>query len=471
MRWRAGSQITLLCLGLGWLAGNDAVGQTAVADSELALAPYRSNAGGFEIQLPVGWTYEYGDFGGPGGSRGLMRGGSLAERIAIQVLMFRDVDASDFNAWVDALAASVGGIEGVADVERGPAASVALPSATVLVRARIDIELVETVYTCVQFDAATVWVLSYGTARAAVEAEGVLAAPPLVDRILRSLRVFHDAGRAARIEQARRLGGDYLKQSLPSEIRRLRLDDQPRYYLIQQAGRDVGYVLRHFRPEKHSLDDPRLGRGEGNHGLRVTEQIWRFFDNDIVRYESNEVFSSVDGQSDLYEFTTSTTAPPDAPVQQPFVTRDECVRASMSLVTSYTTSRHVVLPNPRPPLKLRADYLGSAWVYALPGLLRGCGDALYAFSRYDHETRELLSYSIRCLGERPVPGSDSRGRAFEARDGVSDVTRLLFTDEYGNLLREEHGDRVLRLSDKATVEGRFAARRDAARARLSSSDP
>lgn len=460
--------MALLCVACASVCGVRAIGQIVTGDADELLTPYRSNAGGFEIQVPAGWSYDYGGFAGPGGSRGLMRGGSLTRRIAVQVLMFRDADASDFKSWVSAFAAAVGKIDGVLGVEQRAETVAGRPAAAVLVRARVDVDLVETVYTCVPFDDATVWVLSYGTARAGEEPTGPVTAPPLADRIVDSLHIFYDAELAGRLKEAKRRGASYVRETLPADIRALRIDEKPRYYLIKLAGQDIGYMVRRFHPESHSLEDSPKAQGEGRRGLRVSEQVWRFPERDTVRYESNEIFSSVDGENGLYEFTTSTTAPADAAVQQPFVTRDECVRGGDSLVTSYTTSRHVVMPNPRDPLKLDADYLGLAWVRVLPGLLHARDDSLYTFSRYDPDSRELLSYSIRYLGERPVPGSGAKGQVYEARDGLSDVTRLLYADAYGNLLREEHGDTVLQLSDAAAVEQRFGARRDAARERLSS---
>lgn len=430
--------------------------------------PYVNNTAGFEIAVPADWSYEYEGFAGPSGSRGLLRGGTLNGRTAIQVFFFERVDAKSLDDWAAAFGKSLGSIDGVLDVQTRAGPAGARPSLLVLVRAQIGVDLVETVYDCVKFDDSHVWVLSWGVARAGAEPDGPQAIPPLAQRVMQSLRVFYDSELAARIEQARKRGAEYVRKSLPRDIRALRLDQKTRRYIIEQRGQPVGFVERTIRPEQHSLDDGGGGGHAGQPGLRVHEETWRFFDHEIVRFSVADMFSSVDGKTDLYEFTTSTTAPGDAPVQKPFVTRDECLRADDRLVSSYTTSRHVVLPDPRPPIMLGADYLGLAWVRALPGLLGARGDELYAFTTYDADNRALMVYSIRFVGQRTLGDAAASAYVFEVRDGLSETPRLIFADQYGNVLRQQAGDITMRLSDAETIERVFGRHRDAARPRLSS---
>jgi hypothetical protein len=249
------------------------------------------------------------------------------------------------------------------------------------------------------------------------------------------------------------------------------VDDQPRYYMVEDAGRPLGYLRRVLRPAQHGVDDPRYGGGGGK-GLRVSAEMWRFFDRGVATYTARELFSSLDGASDLYELTTSTSAPADAPVQKPFVTRDECIRAGERLVSSFTTSRHVVMPEPREPLELPDDFLGLAWVRVLPALLRDQSEELIAFTTYDEVTRELMTYSLRYVGRRPPAdaGSADEVEVFEFRQGLSEIAGLIHADRFGNVLREEEGPRVLRMIDAETAERQFGQRRDAARPRLSNTD-
>lgn len=445
-------------------------------DEQVALLPYLNKAAGFEIGLPDSWSYEHGRFRGPGGAQGLLRVGTLNGRRAVQLFLFTDADAESFDAWLARLAASLRTIDGVIETDTRPAAAVdGRPAGFVLVRGRIDTDLVETAYYCVAFDDATVWALSYGVAQAGAEPAGELAVPPLAMRIAGTLRVFYDAELAARIEEARRRGAAYLRERFGEDLRQMRLDDQPRHYLVEDGGRPLGYARRVMRPSRHSVDDPRYGAG-GQPGLRVSTETWRFFDRGVANFVAEELFSSIDGTSDLYQFTTSTTAPADAPVQKPFVTRDECVRAGKRLVSSYTTSRHVVMPEPRAPIELPEDFLGLAWARVLPALMRERPTELVAFTTYDEASRELMTWSIRYAGRRALPvavaglGAGDEVDAFELRQGLSDIAALVYTDRFGNVLVEREGPRMLRLVEEEDAERQFGQRRDAARPRLSNAE-
>jgi hypothetical protein len=263
-------------------------------------------------------------------------------------------------------------------------------------------------------------------------------------------------------------GKEYLaRYQLQEDIRKLRIDESPRYYEIRVADRLIGYLTRQFTRESEPLQRP--GRvSNAKDGLRVRERSYRFADDGTVHFSKVDLFSSRDTETDLYELWQARVPPADAADPTVLITRDQCVREGDALFSTYTTNRDRALPEPRRPLKLDEAYLGLAWTRLLPALLGQQPLEMHAFAIYDSETRALISYAVKYLGERTLPATDTKAHAFEMRAGFAEQPELVYIDVYGNMLRYEAGPLSLRLSTESAIEQRFAQRRDAANLRIQS---
>src|SRR5262249_39372596 len=153
-------------------------------------------------------------------------------------------------------------------------------------------------------------------------------------------------------------GKEYLARfALQDEIRKLRIDENIRYYDLVLAGKSIGYLTRRFTREQQALDDPSFGKA-GKEGLRVREQSWRFGDDGSARFSDFNLFSSVDGTSDLYEGNETVIPPESAPDGRRVTYRDQYVREGEVLFATYFSSLDVDRPDPRRPLKIEPTYVG-----------------------------------------------------------------------------------------------------------------
>jgi hypothetical protein len=336
------------------------------------------------------------------------------------------------------------------------------------VRARVGGALVHSWYYCVAFDATRVWVLS--VARPEESADANAERPELVRRMADSLRVLYTPERAAELAAAVERGRTFLAAGgLKTGIGQLRVDQEPRFYLIEQAGRSLGYFERRFTRAQQSLDDPRYNRADKD-GLRVSERTWRFEPDGAVGYASDELFSSVDGQTDLYEITRG-QLPPAGQDARPLLTREEVVRQADRLLSSLRTNQDLILPPPRPSLRLDDGFVGLAWQRVLPAIIGPEPGEMLGFSVYDPEARSLGTLTIQPLG--PIPG-EAEGEprlAFSLRDGYSPDTARLIVDRRGHMVRLEAGDLKLRPATADEVETHYARPRAEAFEKLNSGKP
>ncbi len=439
---------------------------------------YVDKAFGFELQLPADWNNDRTGFFGPGASLGLLRSGSPDGRATLQIFVFRELPSPRFSEWIEFFGdqlARISGTERVGVKKVDPTSG--RPAAYVVVEARLGVERTRTVYYCVQFDADMIWVLAYATALGktigdrteedTAEAARNVDIPADFTRLTSTLRVFYDAELARQMAAGLQRGKDYLaRYQLQADIRDLRIDDSIRYYQIHVADKPVGYLTRRFTREREPLQRPG-STSKAKEGLRVQERSHRFADDGTVYFTQIDLFSSRDSETDLYEVSHAQVPPAGAAADEPLAVRDQCVREGDALFSTYTTSRDQGLPEPRRPLKLNATYLGLAWARLLPALLGPEPQPALAFTVYDPETRTLITQTIRPLGETALPGRpDKRAYAFETREGFIEQPAIVYTDQYGNLLRLEAGEFVLTASDQETIEKMFGPRRDAANARL-----
>jgi hypothetical protein len=441
-----------------------------------ATVPYIDKTLGFELQVPAGWDYDRTGFFGPGESLGLLRGAAPGGRATLQILVFRDVESPSFPDWINYFTQQLGSISGTRRVQVKGETETQRPAAYVYVEAQLGIDQTQTLYYCVQFDSDTIWVFSQATAvrRLTNEANrdenitgtGDVLIPTEFTRLTKTLRVFYDPATARAIALALQRGKDYLaRYQLQDDIRRLRIDELPRYYEIHLANKLIGYLTQQFTREDEPLQRPGPF-SNAKEGLRVRERSYRFADDGTVHFNKVDLFSSRDAETDLYELWQARIPPADAADSAVVITRDQCVREGDALFSTYTTSRDQALPEPRRPLKLDTTYLGLAWARLLPALLGPQPQEMHAFTIYDSETRTLISQAIKYLGERPLPGAATKARVFETRAGFVEQPAMVYTDAYGNMLRYEAGPLVLTLSSKPVIEQQFAQRRDAVNLRI-----
>ncbi|MFN0136161.1 MAG: hypothetical protein ACKVS9_08610 [Phycisphaerae bacterium] len=451
----------------------DATAQTAAA-TDAATIPFVDNNLGYELRVPTGWRYDRTGFFGPGGSVGLIRGVSPDGLQTIQVLAFRAVRQAAFGEWVEAFVQQLGQVPGLVWAVSTPNRESKLPAAYVLAESRDGLDRWRTVYYCVQFDTGTHWVLVHSVG---LGKGGEIATPPAEEFIVElvpvplrdiigTLRVFYDPQAAIALTDALERGKQYVQAlKLQEDVRTLRAEDKTKHYVITLNATPIGLMTRQVVRQKQSLDDPRY-KEKGKDGVRVRETLWRFGDDGSASYSVLDLFSSVDGATDMFEIWQS-AVPADEKLP-PLTTRDQCIREGELLFSSMSTSAASGLPEPRVPIKTGGAYLGLAWGRLLPALLGKKAGEAHAFSMYNSETRALLTQSIRFVDERPLPEGDKKkkARVFELRDGFSQSVQLLYTDEFGTLLRAESGEVTVKAVSEAEATKLLGAKRDAAKKRL-----
>ena len=462
------------CVPVGFGGQAGAVGPAGAASPGIAFV---DKTFGFSMRVPGGWTYDRTGFFGPGGSLGVLRGASPDGRSSLQILVFREIKERAFSKWVEYFGQQLGEINGTQRVRVEGTRVAGRPAAMVVVDAKLGIDQTRTTYCCVRFDAGTIWVFSLAQVLGKTEGGGpggrgdkTVPVPAIVRRCVESLHVSYSEALAERMAAALGRGRAYLARfALQEAIRRLRLDTAVHYYEIRIKDRPVGYMTRRFQPDTEPLQGARRG-ARGKEGLHVREESYVFADDGAVDYARIDLFSSRDGETDLYEIWSAHIATTEGKGPVVRVTRDQCVRERDTLFSTFATNTDRGLPAPRRPLKLDDSYLGLAWVRALPGLLGTKPQPAIGFTIYDTETRTLVTHVTKALGQRPLPGSaGASAYAYETRAGFVETPGMAYTDAYGNLLRFEAGDFVLQRSTRADVEKRFGARRDEAARRLKAS--
>ncbi len=439
-----------------------------VAQSAPALSPVVDKLIGFEIGAPTGWSVDRTAFFGPAGSRGLLRGASPDGLNTFQVLVFSPSADVPFAAWAEYFARQLATISGIRDVRVEPLTHAGREAAFVEAPAVLGADHTRTLFFCLRLDAELIWVLSYAevlgrssedaTARAAT----ALEVPPLVRRMIDSLRVFYDAGVAREFEEGLERGREYLRRfQLADDIRELRIDESPRSYVIRVGGKAVGYLTRRFARATEPLDRARAG-AQPREGLRVYERTWQFAADGAAVYSRVELFSRLDGNTDLYEFNTTHVPAASMPDGKPFSLRDQCVREGDALFSSVTSTVVNELPTPREPVRVDDAYLGLSWVRVLPALLGVEPRALIAFHIYDPSTRTLVPHSVKVVGERTLPGSTEPAVVYETREGAVPSVTVVYTDRAGHMLRLECGELLVERAAEEEIERLFRAQRDAA---------
>lgn len=452
-----------------------ALAQPAATDSgQSSTIPFIDKTFGYEIQVPDGWSYDRTGFFGPGNSLGTLRGIGPGGRETLQILVFREQELTAFPEWVKFFSKQLGGLGGTTSVRVKGTDCGGRPAAFVLADARIGVDQTQTAYYCVQFEPGTVWVFSHAAAGAAPsdspgEDSGVreVRIPPGFTNLTGTLRVFYNPEQARRMAAAVQRGREFLSRyELQAAIRNLRTDDSVRHYEISVAGEPIGFLTRQFTVENEPMRDAGQ-RAIAKEGVRVRERSYRFAPDGSTSYNKVDLFSSRDGETDLYEILQAGVPPPDNADGEVWIARDQCVREGDSLFSTRATSRDRGLPPPRRPLKLDASYLGLGWVRLLPAMVGDEAQSLLGFTIYDVETRALVTHAIKRLSEHPLPaGVDAKTLAFEIRAGFAEAPDIVYTDKFGNMLRHESGNLALTLADEQQILKRYGDRRAAADRRL-----
>jgi hypothetical protein len=437
---------------------------TQPAPGTAPLMAYSDPTFGFEMQVPAGWSYDRTRFVGPQDAIGILRGRNPAGHLALQVLVFRSAEITDFSAWMKTFVnhlsrnyrgkkisqqrvSNDAGERSILFVETGPAGSVA-----------------HTYYLCIPFDPNTVWVL-------------VMASPIITpadaqefkaefNRIADSVHVLYNPLEAAKLAVAFDRGIDVLRDFRNGGAANVKIDETERFYDILIAGKPIGYLSRWARREQRSIGDP-LYSHDLTPGLRVHEEVWRFAKDGTARQTELDMFSGSDLTKELIENRRTQVPAPDVPSQRLYIELDQCVREGNALVSSFSTNVDSELPEPRPPLPIGPRYLDLAWVRLLPQLLLNAPKETYAFAIYDSETHGLIICTIEPLGAFEVPGPrGGRTWLFETREGFVSQPSRIYADDGGQIVRVESGDMAIVLTTADEVQRRYGALRDAARQRM-----
>ena len=465
---------TWACAGLVALSAlaADAVAQTTQpagsAGVESGLMTYIDPTFGFEMRVPVGWSYDRGRFEGPEGAIGVLRGTGPQGVGALEVLIFRSFEMSDFATWLRSFLKRLGEAHGGRKIPEEYQVDDTGERAVLLVDKRVGGRRAQTYYLCIPFDANTVWVLVFAGTVGEPAAEGQVR--ELFDLVAGSVRVLYDPVEAKKIAEAFERGMAVLGE-LRAGAAAVQIDETPQYYDLAISGKSVGYLRRRASRERLATDDPRFtSRRES--GLRVREESWRFAEDGTVRHTELNMFSSHDLRSELIENRATQVPAPDVQSQRLFIELDQCIREGKTLVSSFSTNLDRDLPEPRPPLPIGPRYLDLAWVRLLPRLLLTAPRETYAFAVYDTQTRALGVYTIQPLGPCEIPGQPaSQGFAYETREGYVSQPSRLYTDGSGQLVRIESGDVTITRVTKEQVDRKYADRREPGRRRMQAPRP
>jgi hypothetical protein len=451
-------------------SAEDAGPATQPPAGTIPLIPYSDPTFGFQMQVPAGWVYDRTRFGGPQGSVGVLRGRNPNGQVALQILIFRSDEITDFDTWlrtfVSRLSKNYGGKkiaeQRVTETESGDR-SIPGERAILFVETGTASSLAHTYYLCIPFDPSTVWVLIMATPIGAPsDAEQCKVE---FHRMADSVRVLYDPLEAAKLEVAFQRGMEVLAK-LRATAADVEIDENERFYDVLIGGKSIGYVSRWARRERRSIGDPRYSPNLVP-GLRVHEEVWRFADDGTVRQTVLDMFSSADLTKELIENHSTQIPAPDVPSQRLFIQLDQCVREGHALVSSFSTNLDAELPEPRPPLPIGPRYLDLAWVRLLPRLLLDAPLETYAFAIYDSETHGLIICTIEPLGPVELPGPrGGRTYVFETREGFVAQPSRIYTDEHGQIVRVESGDLAMVLTTADQVQHRYGALCEAARQRM-----
>ncbi len=441
--------------------------QPAASATQPDTIPFVDVSFGFELRLPSGWAYDRTGFFGPGESVGLLRGKAADGRATLQVLIFPNAGADDFQAWLETFAQIAADI-GDARVGKADKRTLAgRESAIVAIESRFGVDSTLTLYGCVPLDPTTVWVLTYSTLipGAADDAAARLA----FERVISTLRVTYDPQTAEPIRAQLKNGQTFREKRLRPHLGGVFIDPAQRTFEIFLGGKAVGYLTRQAQRERASFDDPRFS-DSGKVGVRVRERSWRFAEDGSAQHTRVDLFVSDDLESELAEMR-SVQIPAD-PRTPALIKIDQYIRERNVLFSTMRTSADTGLREPRNPIRVGSTYLGLAIVRMLPTLLGvGQSDPL-AFSIYDAETRALITHVIQPLGPKPLPERPGEtANAFETREGLVGRPATVYTDADGALLRIEARELLLKYAEEDAIEKRYGPRRDAAEARLSQPRP
>lgn len=467
-----------------WLAaGAGVLGQPAATNPQLSAAqppatqpaaaglptiPYVDPTYGFQTQVPAGWKYDRARFEGPEGSIGLLRGWNADGSEALQILVFRRLDVeAPFERWLDTFDGQLAKLHPGTQIERRLYEEPRPPRAAFLVEPRGGATRTVTWYLCVSFDPHTVWVM----ARAAMIAQPAQqqAVQQQFEHIVRDTRVLYDPWQAEELRAAFERGLTMLRE-LHGGAKEVPLDQTERYYEITLAGKPIGYLLRWMRRDAQPPGRSVAGVNRKS-GLRVHEESWRFADDGTVRFTELDLFTSDDFRSELIEHRSVQLPAPDVPTERLYIELDQCIREGKTLFSSFSTNLDAALPDPRPAIQLGPRYLDLAWVRLLPRLLARAPQEPHAFAIYDSATRAISIHIIRPLGATTLPGRGEAGLAFETRDGFVAQPSRIYADAQGVVARIETGELALVETPRDEIERRYAARREAARQRMTPSPP
>ncbi len=474
-RARLSGSLILAALAFAPAGPSTAAGQPRDGNPvDVRAVTLRDHAFGFDIDLPAAWLVDQAPFAGPSGASGVVRARSADARRTMQILVFRASRPQRFPDWLAFFTRQLRAGPGVLDARSWADGRALRLSAYVLVEAALPTETgrerLSSWYYCMELDAGLIWVLSQAvlgneTPPADSEPASPPAPPAELSAALRSLHIRYDPLLAAELRAATVRGREFLASGhLQRAARELRIDTQERFYLLELDRNPSGFVARQFSRDLEPLARPG-DRARPKEGLRVREKRWQFGPDGSARYETLDLFASLDGATDLAErVVIDLPAEPGAPLGR---THQQCIREGDVLIASTVPSTPRAERPPSHPIALPGSYHAQAWARLLPALLLDQTDPLPGFEVFDSTSGGLIPALLAPLGEQALPGTTGqRARAFELRQGFA-PPGLLFTDSYGNLLRQQLSGETLQLSDAATIEQRFGRQRDAVMQRIS----
>ncbi|MEW6249170.1 MAG: hypothetical protein AB1716_00860, partial [Planctomycetota bacterium] len=313
LRRGAASALVALGLVLGW--GGPAAGQTTQPTSAAApLFRYTDPAFGFELQLPIGWSYDRTRFQQFKDSIGLLRGFGAEGRRGLQIMVFRSFSMKPFEDWIVDFGKATAELTNSTRVDwetwtLPPRAGAILTYSSLGGALRAGSRATARSHClCLPFDPQTVWVFVYnGTAESEADQQQLRRE---FDQLIATLKVHYDPAEAERLAPALERG-----RKLAEQLRRLgpraRLDDEEHFYEVTIAGKPVGFFQRRISREEYTFSRA-AGRRFSKDGIRVRERSWRFAEDGTVRYTRTDLFSSFDLHDELIEHE-EVQIPPGAP--------------------------------------------------------------------------------------------------------------------------------------------------------------
>ena len=416
----------------------------APAGADMTRGAYLDQEFGYELVVPQGWKYDSTKVPAADGATATFRGVSPDGLRRIEVYIYHGERVSDFPTWCAAYAKRMATVFGVREVEAHPRVVAARSAARVEVQSQVKGVAERSQHLLILGNPMLVMAL-------VVTQQGEADPTIDVDTLARSVNFAGNLPDFSAIDAAFR-NGRALLAALRTAGEAVEASDTANHFRILLEGRELGMV-------EQRLSRGRMPKSE-KPALRWIEQQWTFEPDGAARLLSIDALVSFDGASEQIEFRTVLLPPESMPGARPLIKLDEVIREGDTIVSSISRNTQPDLPPPGEPFTVDANYLGTAWVALLPGMLAELRGQPHAFTVYDAQTRRLKAYQIEATGGPRGPGGgEDETVEFSLVERFAASATKIRTDAAGRMQRLQSGGLVWERAEPEALQREFGARK------------